>query len=75
MISSDKIDLLVYPSAWDSMDDVMVSIVPIEFDWEDEPCKNIIDSHQSRQERINGGYSNRYRPYKRDPIAVRVMNF
>ena len=74
MISSDRIDLLVDPGTWDPMDDDMVSIDPIEFDSEEEPYKNHIDSYQSKTgltEAVQTGTGQ----LNGIPIAIGVMDF
>ena len=74
MISSDRIDLLVDPGTWDPMDDDMVSIDPIEFDSEEEPYKNRIDSYQSKTgltEAVQTGTGQ----LNGIPIAIGVMDF
>nr|YP_010991161.1 acetyl-CoA carboxylase subunit beta [Acicarpha tribuloides]WOX61434.1 acetyl-CoA carboxylase subunit beta [Acicarpha tribuloides]BEV76464.1 acetyl-CoA carboxylase subunit beta [Feroniella oblata] len=74
MISSDRIDLLVDPGTWNPMDDDMVSIDPIEFDSEEEPYKNRIDSYQSKTgltEAVQTGTGQ----LNGIPIAIGVMDF
>nr|QXO87191.1 acetyl-CoA carboxylase carboxyltransferase beta subunit [Leichhardtia flavescens] len=49
MNSSDRIDLLIDPDTWNPMDEDMVSLDPIEFDSEDEPYKDRLDSYQTKE--------------------------
>jgi acetyl-CoA carboxylase carboxyl transferase subunit beta len=46
MSSSDRIELLINPGTWAPMDENMVSLDPIEFNLEEEPYKDRIDSYQ-----------------------------
>ncbi|XP_058752425.1 acetyl-coenzyme A carboxylase carboxyl transferase subunit beta, chloroplastic-like [Vicia villosa] len=46
MSSSDRIELLIDPGTWNPMDEDMVSLDPIEFDSEEEPYQNRLDSLQ-----------------------------
>nr|YP_010274562.1 acetyl-CoA carboxylase carboxyltransferase beta subunit [Wisteria frutescens]UJT97157.1 acetyl-CoA carboxylase carboxyltransferase beta subunit [Wisteria frutescens] len=48
MSSSDRIELSIDPGTWNPMDEDMVSLDPIEFDSEEEPYQNHIDSYQNR---------------------------
>ncbi|EXC22240.1 hypothetical protein L484_011965 [Morus notabilis] len=47
-VSSDRIELLIDPGTWDPMDEDMVSLDPIEFNSEEEPYKDRIDSYQRK---------------------------
>nr|YP_009914913.1 AccD [Chuquiraga oppositifolia]QLF67622.1 AccD [Chuquiraga oppositifolia] len=48
MSSSDRIELSIDPGTWEPMDEDMVSLDPIEFDSEEEPYTNRIDSYQRK---------------------------
>uniref|UniRef100_A0A3Q7ECA0 Uncharacterized protein n=1 Tax=Solanum lycopersicum TaxID=4081 RepID=A0A3Q7ECA0_SOLLC len=48
MSSSDRIELLINPGTWDSIDEDMVSLDSIEFHSEEEPYKDRIDSYQRK---------------------------
>nr|UZA65517.1 acetyl-CoA carboxylase subunit beta [Medicago sativa subsp. falcata] len=47
MSSSDRIELLIDPGTWNPMDEDMVSVDPIEFNSEDEPSENSLDSSEN----------------------------
>ena len=44
MSSSDRIELLIDPCTWNLMDEDMVFVDPIEFNSDDEPSENSLDS-------------------------------
>nr|UAV87633.1 AccD [Zanthoxylum stipitatum] len=74
MSSSDRIELSVDPGTWDPMDDDMVSIDPIEFNSEEEPYKNRIDSYQTKTgltEAVQTGTGQ----LNGIPIAIGIMDF
>lgn len=48
MSSSDRIELLIDSGTWNPMDEDMVSLDPIEFNSEEEPYKDRIDSYQRK---------------------------
>ncbi|YP_009092312.1 acetyl-CoA carboxylase carboxyltransferase beta subunit (chloroplast) [Macadamia integrifolia] len=74
MSSSDRIELSIDPDTWDPMDEDMVSIDPIEFDSEEEPYQERIDSYQLKTgltEAVQTGIGQ----LNGIPIAIGVMDF
>nr|YP_009371067.1 AccD [Vernicia fordii]ARQ82043.1 AccD [Vernicia fordii] len=74
MNSSDRIELSIDPGTWDSMDEDMVSLDPIEFHSEEEPYKDRIDSYQKKTgltEAVQTGTGQ----LNGIPIAIGVMDF
>nr|ATL60200.1 acetyl-CoA carboxylase beta subunit [Deppea grandiflora] len=74
MSSSDRIELSIDPGTWDPMDEDMVSLDPIEFDSEEEPYKDRIDSYQKNTgltEAVQTGIGQ----LNGIPVAVGVMDF
>nr|YP_009527325.1 acetyl-CoA carboxylase carboxyltransferase beta subunit [Ranzania japonica]AYA72699.1 acetyl-CoA carboxylase carboxyltransferase beta subunit [Ranzania japonica] len=74
MSSSDRIELSIDPGTWDSMDEDMVSVDPIEFHSEEEPYKDRIDSYQKKTgltEAVQTGIGQ----LNGIPIAIGVMDF
>nr|QXO04554.1 acetyl-CoA carboxylase carboxyl transferase [Hetaeria anomala] len=78
MSSSDRIKLLIDPGTWESMDEDMVSVDPIEFDIEfdseEEPYRDRIPSYQRKTgltEAIQTGVGK----LNSIPIAIGVMDF
>nr|YP_010168326.1 acetyl-CoA carboxylase carboxyl transferase beta [Gilliesia graminea]AEX96884.1 acetyl-CoA carboxylase beta subunit [Gilliesia graminea]QRZ01605.1 acetyl-CoA carboxylase carboxyl transferase beta [Gilliesia graminea] len=74
MNSSDRIELLIDPGTWDSMDEDMVSMDPIEFHSEEEPYRDRIDSYQRRTgltEAVQTGIGQ----LNGIPVAIGVMDF
>nr|YP_010892261.1 AccD [Ludwigia prostrata]WJO89957.1 AccD [Ludwigia prostrata] len=74
MTSSDRIELLVDPGTWDPMDEDMVSLDPIEFDSEEEPYQDRINSYQRKTglaEAVQTGTGR----LNGIPIAIGVMDF
>ena len=57
MSSSDRIELLIDPGTWNPMDEDMVSVDPIEFNSEDEPSENSLDSSENDSYQ-NSSYQN-----------------
>nr|YP_010897593.1 AccD [Dysphania botrys]QBO27371.1 AccD [Dysphania botrys] len=74
MNSSDRIELLIDPGTWNSMDEDMVSIDPIEFQSEEEAYKDRIDSYQIKTgltEAVQTGIGQ----LNGIPLAIGVMDF
>nr|YP_010030534.1 acetyl-CoA carboxylase beta subunit [Ficus lyrata]YP_010633364.1 acetyl-CoA carboxylase subunit beta [Ficus natalensis]QOV01394.1 acetyl-CoA carboxylase beta subunit [Ficus lyrata]WBP65871.1 acetyl-CoA carboxylase subunit beta [Ficus natalensis] len=74
MSSSDRIELLIDPGTWDPMDEDMVSLDPIEFNSEEEPYKDRIDSYQRKTgltEAVQTGTGR----LNSIPVAIGVMDF
>nr|QHN53602.1 acetyl-CoA carboxylase carboxyltransferase beta subunit [Parietaria debilis] len=74
MSSSDRIELLIDPGTWDPMDEDMVSLDPIEFDSEEEPYKDRIDSYQKKTgltEAVQTGTGK----LNGIPVAIAAMDF
>nr|QXY00185.1 acetyl-CoA carboxylase subunit beta [Nothoscordum bivalve] len=74
MSSSDRIELLIDSGTWDSMDEDMVSMDPIEFHSEEEPYRDRIDSYQRRTgltEAVQTGIGQ----LNGIPVAIGVMDF
>nr|YP_010379756.1 acetyl-CoA carboxylase carboxyltransferase beta subunit [Astragalus pattersonii]UCS40896.1 acetyl-CoA carboxylase carboxyltransferase beta subunit [Astragalus pattersonii] len=74
MSSSDRIELLIDPGTWNPMDEYMFSVDPIEWDSEEEPFKNRLDSYQKRtglMEAIQTGTGQ----LNGIPLAIGIMEF
>nr|YP_009462637.1 acetyl-CoA carboxylase carboxyltransferase beta subunit [Boehmeria umbrosa]AUV64978.1 acetyl-CoA carboxylase carboxyltransferase beta subunit [Boehmeria umbrosa] len=74
MSSLDRIELLIDPGTWDPMDEDMVSLDPIEFDSEEEPYKDRIDSYQKKTgltEAVQTGTGK----LNGIPVAIGAMDF
>ncbi|XVF56392.1 hypothetical protein PTKIN_Ptkin06aG0117200 [Pterospermum kingtungense] len=74
MSSSDRIELSIDPGTWDPMDEDMISLDLIEFQFEEEPYKKRIDSYQIKTgltEAIQTGTGQ----LNGIPIAIGVMDF
>nr|QXO04382.1 acetyl-CoA carboxylase subunit beta [Goodyera yangmeishanensis] len=74
MSSSDRIKLFIDPDTWESMDDDMVSIDPIEFLSEEEPYRDRISFYQEKTgltEAVQTGVGK----LNSIPIAIGVMDF
>nr|YP_010704521.1 acetyl-CoA carboxylase carboxyl transferase subunit [Danhatchia australis]UKU09018.1 acetyl-CoA carboxylase carboxyl transferase subunit [Danhatchia australis] len=74
MSSSDRIKLLIDPGTWESMDEDMVSMDPIEFDSEEEPYRDRIPFYQIKTgltEAVQTGVGK----LNSIPIAIGVMDF
>nr|QXO03436.1 acetyl-CoA carboxylase subunit beta [Goodyera biflora] len=74
MSSSDRIQLFIDPDTWESMDDDMVSIDPIEFLSEEEPYRDRISFYQKKTgltEAVQTGIGK----LNSIPIAIGVMDF
>ncbi|EXB56222.1 Acetyl-coenzyme A carboxylase carboxyl transferase subunit beta [Morus notabilis] len=74
MSSSDRIELLIDPGTWDPMDEDMVSLDPIEFNSEEEPYKDRIDSYQ-RKTRLTEAVQIGTGKLNGIPVAIGVMDF
>nr|YP_009557399.1 acetyl-CoA carboxylase carboxyltransferase beta subunit [Kewa sp. GY-2019]QBC72117.1 acetyl-CoA carboxylase carboxyltransferase beta subunit [Kewa sp. GY-2019] len=74
MNSSDRIELLIDENTWNSMDEDMVSIDPIEFHSEDEPYKDRIDSYQ-RETGLTEAVQTGIGQLNGIPVAMGVMDF
>nr|YP_010921509.1 acetyl-CoA carboxylase beta subunit [Zygophyllum brachypterum]QQV73538.1 acetyl-CoA carboxylase beta subunit [Zygophyllum fabago]WIL95574.1 acetyl-CoA carboxylase beta subunit [Zygophyllum brachypterum] len=74
MNSSDRIELLIDPGTWDPMDEDMFSLDPIEFDSEEEPYKDRIDSYQ-RETGLTEAVQTGTGRLKGIPVAIGVMDF
>nr|YP_010127312.1 acetyl-CoA carboxylase beta subunit [Procris crenata]QPO90507.1 acetyl-CoA carboxylase beta subunit [Procris crenata] len=74
MSSSDRIELLIDPGTWDPMDEDMVSLDPIEFDSEEEPSKDRIDSYQ-RETGLTEAVQTGTGKLNGIPVAIGVMDF
>nr|YP_010447643.1 acetyl-CoA carboxylase beta subunit [Lactoris fernandeziana]DAZ89777.1 TPA_asm: acetyl-CoA carboxylase beta subunit [Lactoris fernandeziana] len=74
MSSSDRIELSIDPCTWDPMDEDMVSIDPIEFQSEEEPYKDRIDSYQ-RDTGLTDAVQTGIGQLNGIPIAIGVMDF
>nr|QXO03522.1 acetyl-CoA carboxylase subunit beta [Goodyera foliosa] len=74
MSSSDRIKLFLDPDTWESMDEDMVSIDPIEFLSEEEPYRDRISFYQKKTgltEAVQTGVGK----LNSIPIAIGVMDF
>nr|YP_009749277.1 acetyl-CoA carboxylase subunit beta [Goodyera rosulacea]QII91364.1 acetyl-CoA carboxylase subunit beta [Goodyera rosulacea] len=74
MSSSDRIQLFIDPGTWESMDENMVSIDPIEFLSEEEPYRDRISFYQKKTgltEAVQTGIGK----LNNIPIAIGVMDF
>nr|YP_010468518.1 acetyl-CoA carboxylase subunit beta [Parietaria mauritanica]YP_010470148.1 acetyl-CoA carboxylase subunit beta [Parietaria judaica]UVF31627.1 acetyl-CoA carboxylase subunit beta [Parietaria mauritanica]UVF34800.1 acetyl-CoA carboxylase subunit beta [Parietaria judaica] len=74
MNSSDRIELLIDPGTWEPMDEDMASLDPIEFDSEEEPYTDRIDSYQKKTgltEAVQTGTGK----LNGIPIAIGAMDF
>nr|QXO03178.1 acetyl-CoA carboxylase carboxyl transferase [Dossinia marmorata] len=78
MSSSDRIKLLIDPDTWESMDEDMVSIDPIEFDIEfdseEEPYRDRIPFYQ-RKTGLTEAVQTGVGKLNSIPIAIGVMDF
>nr|YP_010504934.1 acetyl-CoA carboxylase beta subunit [Chrysosplenium axillare]UXE33650.1 acetyl-CoA carboxylase beta subunit [Chrysosplenium axillare] len=74
MSSSDRIELSVDPGTWDPLDEDMVSLDPIEFNSEEEPYKERIDSYQ-RKTGLTEAVQTGTGQLNGIPIAIGVMDF
>nr|YP_010853365.1 acetyl-CoA carboxylase carboxyltransferase beta subunit [Afromorus mesozygia]QWY88968.1 acetyl-CoA carboxylase beta subunit [Afromorus mesozygia]WGM81991.1 acetyl-CoA carboxylase carboxyltransferase beta subunit [Afromorus mesozygia]WGM82159.1 acetyl-CoA carboxylase carboxyltransferase beta subunit [Afromorus mesozygia] len=74
MSSSDRIELLIDPGTWDPMDEDMVSLDPIEFNSEEEPYKDRIDSYQ-RKTGLTEAVQTGTGKLNGIPVAIGVMDF
>uniref|UniRef100_A0A2L1DE27 Acetyl-coenzyme A carboxylase carboxyl transferase subunit beta n=1 Tax=Diospyros vieillardii TaxID=589131 RepID=A0A2L1DE27_9ERIC len=74
MSSSDRIELLIDPGTWDSMDEDMVSLDPIEFHSEEEPYKDRIDSYQ-RKTGLTEAVQTGIGQLNGIPVAIGAMDF
>nr|WAL06464.1 acetyl-CoA carboxylase beta subunit [Pilea danxiaensis] len=74
MSSSDRIELLIDPDTWDPMDEDMVSLDPIEFQSEEEPYKDRIDSYQ-RNTGLTEAVQTGTGKLNGIPVAIGVMDF
>nr|QXO02694.1 acetyl-CoA carboxylase carboxyl transferase subunit beta [Chamaegastrodia inverta] len=78
MSSSDRIKLLIDPDTWESMDEDMVSIDPIEFDIEfdseEEPYRDRIPFYQ-RETGLTEAVQTGVGKLNSIPIAIGVMDF
>nr|QWX90440.1 acetyl-CoA carboxylase carboxyl transferase subunit beta [Ludisia discolor] len=78
MSSSDRIKLLIDPGTWESMDEDMVSIDPIEFDIEfdseEEPYRDRIPFYQ-RKTGLTEAVQTGVGKLNSIPIAIGVMDF
>ena len=74
MSSSDRIELSIDPGTWNPMYEDMVSLDPIEFDSEEEPYKDRIDSYQRKTgltEAVQTGVGH----LNGIPVSIGVMDF
>nr|YP_009567999.1 acetyl-CoA carboxylase carboxyltransferase beta subunit [Fallopia multiflora]QBE85842.1 acetyl-CoA carboxylase carboxyltransferase beta subunit [Fallopia multiflora] len=74
MSSSERIELSIDPGTWDPMDEDMVSTDPIEFNSEEEPYKERINSYQKETgltEAVQTGIGQ----LNDIPVAIGVMDF
>nr|YP_010982986.1 acetyl-CoA carboxylase subunit beta [Heliotropium longiflorum]WOH22212.1 acetyl-CoA carboxylase subunit beta [Heliotropium longiflorum] len=74
MSSLDRIELLIDTGTWDSMDEDMVSLDPIEFHSEEEPYKDRIDSYQ-RNTGLTEAVQTGIGRLNGIPVAIGVMDF
>nr|YP_009529158.1 acetyl-CoA carboxylase carboxyltransferase beta subunit [Pholisma arenarium]AXX75959.1 acetyl-CoA carboxylase carboxyltransferase beta subunit [Pholisma arenarium] len=74
MSSSDRIELSIDPGTWDSRDEDMVSLDPIEFHSEEEPYKDRIDSYQ-RKTGLTEAVQTGVGQLNGIPLAIGVMDF
>nr|URQ17521.1 acetyl-CoA carboxylase beta subunit [Maclura tricuspidata] len=74
MSSSDRIELLIDPGTWAPMDEDMVSLDPIEFNSEEEPYKDRIDSYQ-RKTGLTEAVQTGTGKLNGIPVAIGVMDF
>nr|YP_008999900.1 acetyl-CoA carboxylase carboxyltransferase beta subunit [Petrosavia stellaris]AGY95352.1 acetyl-CoA carboxylase carboxyltransferase beta subunit [Petrosavia stellaris] len=74
MGSSDRIELSIDPGTWDTMDEDMVSMDPIEFNSEGEPYRDRIDSYQ-RKTGLTEAVQTGIGQLNGIPIAIGVMDF
>nr|YP_010495690.1 acetyl-coenzyme A carboxylase carboxyl transferasesubunit beta [Lactuca tetrantha]UWM99157.1 acetyl-coenzyme A carboxylase carboxyl transferasesubunit beta [Lactuca tetrantha] len=74
MSSLDRIELLIDPGTWEPMDEDMVSLDPIEFNSEEEPYQNRIDSYQ-RQTGLTEAVQTGRGKLNGITVAIGVMDF
>nr|YP_009769765.1 acetyl-CoA carboxylase carboxyltransferase beta subunit [Templetonia retusa]QIT00467.1 acetyl-CoA carboxylase carboxyltransferase beta subunit [Templetonia retusa] len=74
MSSSDRIELSIDPGTWNSMDEDMVSLDPIEFHSEEEPYKDRIDSYQ-RMTGLTEAVQTGTGELNGIPVAIGIMDF
>nr|YP_010989812.1 acetyl-CoA carboxylase subunit beta [Delarbrea paradoxa]WOV68172.1 acetyl-CoA carboxylase subunit beta [Delarbrea paradoxa] len=74
MSSSDRIELSIDRGTWDSMDEDMISLDPIEFHSEEEPYKDRIDSYQ-RKTGLTEAVQTGIGQLNGIPVAMGVMDF
>nr|YP_010420285.1 acetyl-CoA carboxylase carboxyltransferase beta subunit [Obetia aldabrensis]USG53835.1 acetyl-CoA carboxylase carboxyltransferase beta subunit [Obetia aldabrensis] len=74
MSSSDRIELLLDPDTWDPMDEDMASLDPIEFNSEEDPYKDRIDSYQ-RKTGLTEAVQTGTGKLNGIPVAIGVMDF
>lgn len=74
MSSSERIELPIDRGTWNPMDEDMVSLDPIEFDLEEEPYKDRIDSYQ-RKTGLTEAVQTGIGQLNGIPVAIGVMDF
>nr|WAJ60785.1 acetyl-CoA carboxylase subunit beta [Pterocarya fraxinifolia] len=74
MNSSDRIELSIDPGTWAPMDEDMVSLDPIEFNLEEEPYKDRIDSYQ-RKTGLTEAVQTGTGQLNGIPVAIGIMDF
>ncbi|KAK9723792.1 hypothetical protein RND81_05G025600 [Saponaria officinalis] len=74
MSNSDRIELLIDPGTWNPRDEDMVSVDPLEFNSEEEPYKDRINSYQ-RQTGLTEAVQTGIGQLNGIPIAIGVMDF
>nr|YP_009766014.1 acetyl-CoA carboxylase beta subunit [Amherstia nobilis]QIS96374.1 acetyl-CoA carboxylase beta subunit [Amherstia nobilis]QVX31005.1 acetyl-CoA carboxylase carboxyltransferase beta subunit [Amherstia nobilis] len=74
MSSSDRIELSIDPGTWNPMYEDMVSLDPIEFDSEEEPYKDRIDSYQ-RKTGLTEAVQTGTGQLNGIPVSIGVMDF
>ncbi|KAK9660038.1 hypothetical protein RND81_O277500 [Saponaria officinalis] len=74
MSSSDRIELLIDPGTWNPRDEDMVSVDPLEFNSEEEPYKDRINSYQ-RQTGLTEAVQTGIGQLNGIPVAIGVMDF
>nr|YP_010159225.1 acetyl-CoA carboxylase carboxyltransferase beta subunit [Philenoptera violacea]QRG31504.1 acetyl-CoA carboxylase carboxyltransferase beta subunit [Philenoptera violacea] len=74
MSSSDRIELSIDPGTWNPMDEDMVSLDPIEFNSEEEPYKDRIDSYQ-RKTGLTEAVQTGTGQLNGIPVAIGIMDF
>nr|YP_009130051.1 acetyl-CoA carboxylase carboxyltransferase beta subunit [Campynema lineare]AJV88520.1 acetyl-CoA carboxylase carboxyltransferase beta subunit [Campynema lineare] len=74
MSSSDRIELSIDPGTWDSMDEDIVSIDPIQFHSEKEPYRDRINFYQ-RKAGLTEAVQTGIGQLNNIPIAIGVMDF